>query len=147
MSETRKTFGKRFVFTIALDILTVLIVLWIFNIASDRLLAARMAATSFLISGLFICVWTNPWWLGRLTSTWVLHVAFVIVFSAPMAIFRLFSQAPFSDLNWLGMPGPILHETSSKFYPFLLVGPIIDLAIIGVRKFLAKKSPESPRGV
>ena len=107
---------------LAAEIIVILLVMLSFRWIEDRQVAATFAGALFVI--LPLGMWTlelrhrepqRRLWLASLLQFW-------IFFALPIMGLRVFNWGvPFDQLSLFGIPGPFLHQWSSKSY-MVMVG-------------------------
>ncbi len=128
MSGTRQVSWKKMLVVLLIEFFTIVLIVNAFKYIPDRLLAARVVSGAFVFEGLLILLLLRLW-LGRgWTFTVPMMVLFQVIFVLPMAVYRIGTTASFSDLVWMGIPGPILHLWSSNFYYALVASSFVDTA-------------------
>ena len=104
------------------QIVVICAVIFIFKFVSDRQIAATLAGTLFV--GLPVVMMIKEYFHAGLEQTvWYVGVLqFWTLFALPILGLRLFNWGvPFDQLAFLGIPGPVLHQWSSKSYVAMMI--------------------------
>lgn len=108
---------NRFSVYLILQAVVIALVMVIFKVIADKKVAATVAGVLFVGLPLALMIYENKraawsekiWYLGTLQ--------FWILFALPILGLRIFNwNMDFSELSVLGVPGPLLHQWSSKSY-------------------------------
>lgn len=101
----------------------ILAVLVIFKMIEDRQIAATVAGILFV--GLPLIIMTKEFFRAQFESKlwYFLVLQFWLLFALPILSIRLLNWGvAFEQLSFLGVPGPILHQWSSKSYMVMMFG-------------------------
>lgn len=117
---------NRFSIYLTFQAVVIAAVMVIFRTIPDRKIAATLAG--FLFVGLPLALmiyenkkagWTHKLWFAAALQFWLL-------FALPILGLRLFNwDIDFNQLSLLGIPGPFLHEWSSKSYMLWMVATLV----------------------
>lgn len=137
-----KTTIKDLLIILAIEILTVPLVIAYFRFIEPKKLAAVIAATTFVISGFVILRITRKWPDAYASFVyWTIHIH-IFVFSIPMLVARIaFWEKDFADIKFLYFSGPEFHKLSEKGYLILMIGTIVDIIVhtIKLKRISQKK--------
>ena len=107
----------------------------VFKLIPVRVVAGAVAGTYFVLSGLYMT--TRAWkWTDRWTSfSFYPLLTHVFAIAIPWLVVRaIHSDQPFERVQILGLSGPQLHQLSSWIFLSLMVGTVLDLLRVLVRK-------------
>lgn len=107
------------------EVLVIIAVMAIFKLITDRQIAATLAGFLFvgLPAALMIAEYRRAGWSQKIWYLGVLQ--FWLIFALPILGIRLLGWGvPFEQLSFLGVPGPVLHQWSSKSYTLMMIATI-----------------------
>ncbi|KYG62557.1 hypothetical protein AZI87_14740 [Bdellovibrio bacteriovorus] len=118
MDMRRNVFSK---YLLAQAIVIALVMI-IFRVIADRQVAATVAGFLFVLLPLVLMVleyrrakFAHPIWFAAVLQFWIL-------FALPILGIRLLNWGvPFDQLSAFGVPGPVLHQFSSKSYMVMMI--------------------------
>jgi hypothetical protein len=118
------------------EIVTIMMVTLSFIFISPPLVAGRIAGTFFIVLGLYIC-------FHGIRRTYTFAVACLhLMLSLAMIITRFVQpDGSFSNINVLGIPGPIYHKVATIVYILLIIATCFDYFL--TRNKLNKLKPEN----
>ena len=123
-----------------LQAFVIAIVMIIFKVIVDRKIAATVAGTLFVLLPLAMLI--SEYAIAKLKHKiwWIGVLQFWLLFALPILGLRVFNwESEFSDLSFMGVPGPTLHQWSSKSYMLMMVVTVATRMWI---TFKAKKSAQ-----
>jgi len=129
---------NRFSIYLMLQAVVIAAVMVIFKVIPDRKVAATVAGTLFVMLPLSLMIYEYA--TAKLTHKiwWVGVLQFWLVFALPILGLRIFNwEAEFQDLSFMGIPGPTLHQWSSKSYMVMMV------VTVGTRMWITIKSKKA----
>lgn len=105
-----------------LQLFVIISVLLIFRFIPDRQVAATIAGLLFVALPLILIIqeyqtqkFKNLFWYAGVLQFW-------LFFALPILGIRLLNWGmPFDQLSFMGIPGPVLHQYSSKSYILMMV--------------------------
>ncbi|QDK39643.1 hypothetical protein DOE51_04430 [Bdellovibrio sp. NC01] len=104
------------------QVLVIIAVTFIFKLIPDRQVAATVAGVLFVVMPLVLLIIEyrrakfsqKIWYVGVLQ--------FWLMFALPILGIRLLNWGvPFDQLSFMGIPGPVLHQWSSKSYLLMVI--------------------------
>lgn len=104
------------------EVIVIFLVMMIFRFIPDRQIAATVAGVLFV--GLPVIMMALEYRRARFAeSYWYLAVLqFWVLFALPILGLRLMNWGvPFDQLSVFGVPGPLLHQISSKSYIVMMI--------------------------
>lgn len=116
---------KNYIAFLALQVLTVPLVISIFKVIEPRNVAATLAGSLFVGLGFYIYKTSI-----RSRSSLSLYFSFLhlFIFALPMLVRRIFYwNSSFEDIVIFGIPGPYFHRASEVFFVMLVLATLIDL--------------------
>lgn len=128
--QVNKSTIKDLLVILAIEILTVPLVLTYFKLIEPKKLAAVFAAATFVTTGFIILKITRRWPDAYASFVyWAVHIH-IFVFSIPMLVARLaFWEKDFSEIKFLFFSGPEFHSFSEKGYLIMIIGTMVDLLV------------------
>lgn len=113
---------QSFLIYLLLQILVIVSVLVIFKVIPDRQIAATCAGILFVEMPLVVMFLEfrqrkleYKWWFAGVLQFW-------LPFALPILGLRVLNWGvPFEELSFLGVPGPVLHQWSSKSYMVMML--------------------------
>lgn len=109
------------------ELLVIGLVVLVFRVFHERLVAGAVAGSIFVSLGSWIL------WVGlrsrsfRSTFTFWAGCAHLFLSALPLMVTRFLNQsASFTDVRVLGLPGPVFHQLSTGIYFVLLLATIVD---------------------
>jgi hypothetical protein len=128
--QVNKSTIKDLLLILAIEIVTVPLVMTYFKFIEPKKLAAVFAATTFVIAGFIIIKMTKKWPDPYASFVyWAIRIH-IFVFAIPMLVARLaFWEKDFSEIKFLYFTGPEFHKLSEKVYLVLLVGTMADILV------------------
>ena len=113
---------NRFSIYLMLQAFVIAMVMIIFRVIVDKKVAATVAGTLFVLLPLAMLI--SEYAIAKLKhKIWYLGVLqFWLLFALPILGLRIFNwESEFQDLSFAGVPGPTLHQWSSKSYMVMMV--------------------------
>jgi len=112
---------KRFLAYLAIQVLVIISVILIFKLMTEVKIASTVAGILFVVLPVALGGYeAKTHGLGR-RSFFVGLLQFWIFFALPILVLRLFNwDAAFSDLTFLGIPGPVLHKYANTSYLIMM---------------------------
>lgn len=113
---------KRFLYYLIAQVVVILAVMAIFKVISPKEVAATVAGFLFVLVpavllGLEIKI-SRLYYRGFILGV----LQFWIIFALPILGIRLFNWGvPFAELSFWGIPGPLLHQWSSRSYMLMML--------------------------
>jgi hypothetical protein len=128
--QVKKSTIKELLLILAIEILTVPLVLTYFKLIEPRKLAAVFAASTFVIAGFVILKITRKWPDAYASFVyWAVHIH-IFVFSIPMLVARIaFWEKDFAEIKFLTFSGLEFHRIAEKAYMILILGTVVDLVV------------------
>jgi hypothetical protein len=119
-----------------IEILTVPVVMGFFKFVEPKKLAAILAGSIFIITGLFILRVCRLWPDAFASFTyWMIHVH-LFVFSIPMLVARAaFWNKNFEEIRFVFFSGPQFHNLAEKSYSLLMFATILDIVVHSVKAY------------
>lgn len=110
-----------------LQILSFVVAMLSFKMIDVRWQAALVAGTGFVVVGIWMVLrtlrWTNRF---RFVSFYTARIH-LYIFSLPMLLVRWrYKDVDFSQINLMGIPGPVVHRWAEMFFLVLVAGTLID---------------------
>ena len=129
-----KSVIKDLVSILAIELITVPIVIGYFKFIEPKKVAAVIAAITFVLAGFLILRITRKWSEAYASFVyWAVHIH-VFIFSIPMLVGRIvFWEKDFEDIKFLIFTGPEFHKLSEKSYALLILCTLIDILIHSVK--------------
>lgn len=122
---------------LVLQVLTVPLVIMLFQLIEPRILAAMLAGLWFCVTSSFMAYRSARWKDFWKRPVFILSVVFSVGVSYPMLLVRALNWSKdFSELSIWGIPGPLFHKLSN--YVFLA------LFVMTFRQFLKLRSLDEP---
>lgn len=120
---------------IGLEILAIVWAGTVFSLVADRFYAG-MAAGVYFISSAAYMAWRGLQWKDKWRSlTWYPLLAHLFGISIPMVFTRLLhAREPFETIRIWGLSGPEFHNLSGKVFTVLILGTVLDLARVELRR-------------
>lgn len=119
--------AKWYGFLLSLEIAVSVAVVMIFRLIESRFTAGMVAGSTFVLLG-FVIVGTGL--LGKIkwkSVTFVLGCVHLGLIAIPMIVARwLNSGVEFSQIQVMGLPGPVFHQLSTRLYLFLMVATFVE---------------------
>jgi len=108
---------KRFLAYLAVQAVVIIVVVFIFKLNADVKLASVQAGTLFVLLPLVLGGYEfKKYGLSR-KSFYLGLLQFWVLFALPILGLRLLNwETPFSELSFLGVPGPVLHQYANHSY-------------------------------
>lgn len=132
--------SQRFYIYLAVLALWALVVPFIFKYVSERPVAAVIAGIGFILwPGLLML---NEFRVDQIKNYffWLATGQFWLLFAWPMFLLRVLNWGtPFEQLSFLGVPGPMFHEYSTKSYTLMLI-----LMVVQARLVRKPAQPQTP---
>ncbi len=104
------------------ELIVIVVVMFLFKLIEDRQVAATIAGVLFV--GLPIVMMAFEYRrAGTEEIVWYVGVLqFWTLFALPILGLRVFNWGvPFDQLSFIGIPGPVLHQWSSKSYMAMML--------------------------
>lgn len=102
--------------------IVIIAVMALFRGVEDRQIAATMAGTLFVILPAVLMVWEYRRAELSQMLWFVIVMQFWTLFALPILGIRLANWGvPFEQLSFIGIPGPVLHQWSSKSYMAMMI--------------------------
>ncbi len=118
---------KKFVWILVLEILVVIAVTAAFKLIDQRLVAAAVAGTIFVILGLVIFIMGLRDASFRRSFTFPVGCLHLFGVALPLMIVRfLNTTVQFSEVRIWGLPGPLFHQISGGVYWLLMIAAVAD---------------------
>lgn len=112
-----------YVIVIGIQGLVILMVMALFKIITDRQVAATGAGLLFVLMPLGVVFFLNRHKVPTGLLWYFFLVQFWGLFAVPIFLLRIMNWGvSFDQLSILGIPGPVLHQWSSKSYIMMMVG-------------------------
>jgi hypothetical protein len=109
------------------EFLVILIVSVVFKLITERLIAATVAGSIFVILGAWIVGSALRYRSIRKTPTFVLGCAHLFVIALPLLIIRLMNySSAFENIKIWGLPGPVFHQLSTAVYFVMMIATAFD---------------------
>jgi D-alanyl-lipoteichoic acid acyltransferase DltB (MBOAT superfamily) len=135
----KKKFPPHLLSYLALQVLVVVAVIFIFKLITPKNFAALWAGATFVVSSFLI--FFVEFKGRRLKQNWsgFSALAFLLIFALPMLIVRaIYFEIPFDQLSIWGIAGPSFHKLSNFGYMLMVMGVIVD----GIKAIIAKSEPD-----
>lgn len=114
-----------------------------FQVIADRAIAALVASALFFL-GSFTILWIeqkHPGFFKR--PSFLMTAAFLFFFVIPIFLMRVLNWGQeFATIEYFGVTGKMLHETSSKFFVVMLATYFADSILEKNRALIADQSPK-----
>jgi len=121
-------------FLLIAQVLTIPVVMLIFKIVPEVKLASTLAGVLFVVVPAVGLIWSLRMKRPRPVWLWIGHLQFWLCFALPIFFMRILNwSTDFSELSFLGVPGPVLHQWSSKSY-MIMLGLLLVEILLRMRK-------------
>ena len=118
-------------------------VMTVFQVITDRAIAS-LAASSLFFLGSASVLWIeqkHPGFFKR--PSFVMTAAFLLFFVIPIFLMSVLNWGQeFATIEYFGITGKMLHETSSKFFVVMLATYFADSILEKNRALIADQSPQ-----
>jgi hypothetical protein len=124
--------AKDYLIFMALEIVTIPVVILLFKTVEPKKVAAVIAGSVFVALGFFIY---NKSFKARRSVTLYMSFLHLFFFSMPMLVNRLiFWDSGFDQITFFGFSGPQFHKISEAFFVLLFAASLIDFARVKFKK-------------
>jgi hypothetical protein len=133
---------KKLLYRLVAEIVVIVVVIGLFQIIPNRLIAGVIAGSIFIGLGFYVVYPGIRDSVFRRTLSFWAAWAHLLLSAFPLFLTRLFhAGSSFEDVRVMGLPGPVFHKVSTTIYMIMLIATLADVVWFAMKN----RSPRSER--